>query len=123
MSDRGQASEAGGVLFDQVGDVLERDVGAVETALDAPELLEPARRPGQGDAHVPAATLGHAAAQRDHGGERHEIAGRVVERLAGQRLGALDTGGCGADAKRRRQNGIGAGQRDVAERRRRTRGQ
>ena len=40
VPDGGQAPEAGVVLFDQIGDVLERDIRAVEAALDSPELLE-----------------------------------------------------------------------------------
>src|SRR5690606_36384461 len=62
-------------------------------AIDAAETVDPATGLRQRHAHVPATPLLCATRQRHHRAERRQIAGRMVERLCWQRLGAVDAGG------------------------------
>ena len=69
--------------------------GALKPRLESPEARQPAPGLRQRHAHVPRAAFAGLAHQRHHRPERHQVAGGVIERLAGQLLGTLDAGGFG----------------------------
>src|SRR5262249_2105995 len=60
-----------------------------QSAIDTTEVVEPACGPGKGDGDPPRPALALAAAQSGEDAECQEIAGRMVERLAGEGDGVL----------------------------------
>src|SRR6478736_27198 len=68
-------------------------IGAAEAILDPAEMAEPVPGLRQRAAHMPAPAFDDAPLQCRHRAERHQIAGGVVEFLAGQRLWLFFTGG------------------------------
>ena len=66
---------------------------AVESAVDAAEIPEPAPGLRERHAHVLAAAFARLARARRHRGERHQLTRAVVERLRGQLLRAVDARG------------------------------
>jgi len=86
VADRLQRAVSRSKRRQPVGGVREIDVRRGKAVGDAAHVTQPQSGPRQRDAHVPAAALVDPADERRDRAERHQIAGGMVDRLAGQGL-------------------------------------
>src|SRR5262245_45324717 len=84
MANGRQLAETRIAVLQPITHVLERRVRAIQAVWYAAEAANPVTGLRERDPHVPAAAVANTPRERAHRSERHQVAGRVVERLAGE---------------------------------------